>query len=33
MTLMFLCATFCLLSLLCYARGRWVLSFAAFWLA
>jgi hypothetical protein len=28
-----LCATFCLLSLLCYSRGRWVLSFAAFWLA
>src|SRR5271169_2786943 len=24
------CATFCLLSLICYARGRWVLSFAAF---
>ena len=28
-----LCATFCLLSLWCYARERWVLSFAAFWLA
>ncbi|MGD0048110.1 MAG: hypothetical protein ABSE42_13980 [Bryobacteraceae bacterium] len=28
-----LCATFCILSLLLYARGRWVLSFAAFWLA
>lgn len=28
-----LCATFCLLSLWCYAGGRWVLSFAAFWLA
>ena len=28
-----LCATFCLLSLWCYASGRWVLSFAAFWLA
>jgi|SRR5208283_101066 len=28
-----LCATFCLLSLLLYAQGRWVLSFAAFWLA
>ena len=28
-----LCATFCLLSLLCFARQRWVLSFAAFWLA
>jgi len=28
-----LCATFCLLSVLLYARGRWVLSFAAFWLA
>ena len=28
-----LCATFCLLSLLWYVRGRWVLSFAAFWLA
>jgi hypothetical protein len=28
-----LCATFCLLSLWCYAAGRWVLSFAAFWLA
>ncbi len=28
-----LCATFCLLSLWCYARGQWVLSFAAFWLA
>ena len=28
-----LCATCCLLSLLLYARGRWVLSFVAFWLA
>jgi hypothetical protein len=28
-----LCATFCLLSLWCYAEERWVLSFAAFWLA
>jgi hypothetical protein len=28
-----LCATFCLFSLWCYASGRWVLSFAAFWLA
>ncbi len=28
-----LCATFCILSLLLYARGRWVFSFAAFWLA
>jgi hypothetical protein len=28
-----LCATFCLLSLWCYASRRWVLSFAAFWLA
>ncbi len=28
-----LCATFCLLSLFLYARGHWVLSFAAFWLA
>jgi hypothetical protein len=28
-----LCATFCLLSLWCYASGRWLLSFAAFWLA
>jgi hypothetical protein len=28
-----LCATFCLLSLWCYATERWVLSFAAFWLA
>lgn len=27
------CATFCLLSLLLYARDRWLLSFAAFWLA
>src|SRR5471030_774732 len=27
------CAAFCLLSLLFYSRGRWVLSFAAFWLA
>ncbi len=28
-----LCATFCLLSLWCYAGERWVLSFVAFWLA
>ncbi|MBZ5728779.1 MAG: hypothetical protein LAP87_27840 [Acidobacteriia bacterium] len=28
-----LCATFCLLSLLLYARGRWVLAFVSFWLA
>ena len=28
-----LCATFCLLSLWCYARERWILSFVAFWLA
>jgi hypothetical protein len=28
-----LCATFCLLSVWCYANERWVLSFAAFWLA
>jgi hypothetical protein len=28
-----LCATFCLLSVWCYAGERWVLSFAAFWLA
>jgi hypothetical protein len=28
-----LCATFCLLSLWCYVTERWVLSFAAFWLA
>lgn len=28
-----LCATCCLLSLLLYAHGRWVLSFVAFWLA
>jgi hypothetical protein len=28
-----LCATFCLLSLLSYARGRWVISFLCFWLA
>ena len=28
-----LCTTFCLLSLWCYATQRWVLSFAAFWLA
>jgi hypothetical protein len=28
-----LCATFCLLSLWCYATERWVWSFAAFWLA
>jgi hypothetical protein len=28
-----LCGTFCLLSLLLYERGRWILSFVAFWLA
>ncbi|MGA2154203.1 MAG: hypothetical protein ABSH37_07295 [Bryobacteraceae bacterium] len=28
-----LCAAFCLLSVLLYARGRWALSFVAFWLA
>lgn len=28
-----LCATFCLLSLLFYAHGRWIWSFVAFWLA
>jgi hypothetical protein len=28
-----LCATFCLLSILTYARGRWILSFICFWLA
>jgi len=28
-----LCATFSLLSILSYARGRWVLSFICFWLA
>jgi hypothetical protein len=28
-----LCATFSLLSLWCFARGRWLLSFLAFWLA
>lgn len=28
-----LCASFCLLSLWCYASQRWVLSFVAFWLA
>jgi hypothetical protein len=28
-----LCATFCLLSLLMYVRGRWVVSFLCFWLA
>ena len=27
------CATFCLLSLLCWIKRRWVLSFLAFWLA
>jgi hypothetical protein len=27
------CAMFCLLSLLCYSRRQWLLSFAAFWLA
>jgi hypothetical protein len=28
-----LCTTFCLLSFLCYARGRWILAFLCFWLA
>ena len=28
-----LCATFCLTSLLLYARGRWILSLVSFWLA
>lgn len=28
-----LCGTFCLLSILCWVRRQWVLSFAAFWLA
>jgi hypothetical protein len=28
-----LCATFCLASVLLFAKGRWVWSFAAFWLA
>ena len=28
-----LCASFCLLSVWCYASERWLLSFAAFWLA
>jgi len=28
-----LCATFCLLSLLSYVRGRWIVSFLCFWLA
>jgi len=27
------CATFCLLSLLAYAHGRWILSLLSFWLA
>ena len=27
------CASFCLLSLICYTQGRWLLSFATFWLA
>jgi hypothetical protein len=27
------CATFCLLSLLCWIKRRWVLSFLAYWLA
>ena len=27
-----LCATFCLLSVLLYARGWWILSFASYWL-
>jgi len=28
-----LCATFCLLAILLYIRGRWILAFIAFWLA
>jgi hypothetical protein len=28
-----LCATFCLLSILSYVHGRWILSFLCFWLA
>jgi len=28
-----LCATFCLLSLLSYASGRWIVSFVCFWVA
>jgi hypothetical protein len=28
-----LCTTFCLLSLLSYVRGRWIVSFLCFWLA
>jgi hypothetical protein len=28
-----LCATFCLLSLLCYIKRRWVLSFVCYWIA
>ena len=28
-----LCTTFCLLSLHCYIRGRWILSFLCFWVA
>jgi hypothetical protein len=28
-----LCTTFCLLSFLCYTRGRWILAFLCFWLA
>jgi hypothetical protein len=28
-----LCATFCLLSLVLWARGSWILSFVSFWLA
>jgi len=28
-----LCATFCLASILLFTQGRWILSFAAFWLA
>ncbi len=28
-----LCATFCLLSLLCYIERRWVLSFICYWIA
>lgn len=28
-----LCASFCLAALFCWIRGRWILSFVAFWLA
>ena len=28
-----LCGTFCLISILLWARGRWILSFLSFWLA